>query len=45
MSKIIDAAAIPEGLTPNGKGVTIAVRKRGGWTKSWDISQRVAGWI
>lgn len=43
MSKIIDAAAIR--LTPKGKGVTIAVRKRGGWTKSWDISQRVAGWI
>lgn len=32
-------------MKANGKkGVTISVKKRGGWKTSWSLAKKVAGW-
>ena len=46
VSKVLCPEELPEGMTVKSKGgVTISVRKRGGWQSSWRIAQKVAGWV
>ena len=46
VTKVLDASSAPTGLAANKKGgCTISVRKRGGWVDSYQIGQKMAGWI
>lgn len=46
ITKVMKSYALPAGMGVGAKGgVTIAVKKRGGWVKAWELSQTLAGWI
>ena len=46
VNKVLDFSAVPEGMVVQKKGgLTISVKKRGGWQESFQIAQRLAGWI
>ena len=46
ISKVINPGALPVGLSANRKGgVTISIKKRGGWEESFKMSKEIAGWV
>ena len=46
VTKVLVPSAAPDGCVPNKKnGLTISVRKRGGWLPAYVLAQRTAGWI
>ena len=46
VNKVISEKHLPDSLTVNRKGgCTISVKKRGGWSESFSLGQKLAGWI